>query len=39
MQAVSYRGLHVIVVEKGVSLGCFATNSYVPQIADSIEGI
>lgn len=33
------RGLHVILFEKGVSLGGLATNGYVPQIAGNIEGI
>lgn len=33
------RGLHVIIFEKGVSLGGLATNGYVPQIAGGIEGI
>lgn len=33
------RGLRVIIVEKGVSLGGLATNGYVPQIAGNIEGI
>jgi len=33
------RGVHVIVVEKGVSLGGLATNGYVPQIAGNIEGV
>ncbi len=33
------RGLHVIIVEKGVSLGGLATNGYVPQIAGNIEGV
>ena len=33
------RGLHVIMFEKGVSLGGLATNGYVPQIAGGIEGI
>ena len=32
-------GLHVILVEKGVSLGGLATNGYVPQIAGEIEGV
>lgn len=33
------RGLHVIMIEKGVSLGGLATNGYVPQIAGGIEGV
>ncbi|MBR3277246.1 MAG: FAD-dependent oxidoreductase [Eubacterium sp.] len=33
------KGLHVILVEKGVSLGGLATNGYVPQIAGGTEGI
>lgn len=33
------RGLHVIIVEKSVSLGGLATNGYVPQIAGNIEGV
>lgn len=33
------RGLHVILIEKGVSLGGLATNGYVPQIAGGIEGL
>ena len=33
------RGLHVIMFEKGVSLGGLPTNGYVPQIAGGIEGI
>lgn len=37
--AAARRGLHVIIVEKGVSLGGLATNGYVPQIAGNIEGI
>ena len=37
--AAARRGLRVILVEKGVSLGGLATNGYVPQIAGGIEGI
>mgnify|MGYP002859566044 CR=1 FL=1 len=33
------KGLHVILFEKGCSLGGLATNGYVPQIAGNIEGI
>lgn len=33
------RGQHVILFEKGVSLGGLATNGYVPQIAGGIEGV
>lgn len=33
------RGLHVIIFDKGVSLGGLATNGYVPQVAGHIEGI
>ena len=33
------RGLHVMIFEKGVSLGGLATNGYVPQVAGGIEGI
>lgn len=32
-------GKHVILFEKGVSLGGLATNGYVPQIAGNVEGI
>ena len=34
----SRRGLHTILLEKGVSLGGLATNGYVPQVAGMIEG-
>ena len=34
----SKRGLHTILLEKGVSLGGLATNGYVPQVAGMIEG-
>ena len=37
--AAARRGRHVIIFEKGVSLGGLATNGYVPQIAGGIEGI
>lgn len=37
--AAARRGRHVILFEKGVSLGGLATNGYVPQIAGNIEGI
>ena len=33
------RGLHVVMIEKGVTLGGLATNGYVPQIAGGIEGV
>ncbi len=33
------QGKHVILLEKGVSLGGLATNGYVPQIAGNVEGI
>lgn len=33
------QGKHVILFEKGVSLGGLATNGYVPQIAGNVEGI
>ncbi len=33
------KGLHVIIFDKGVSLGGLATNGYVPQVAGHIEGI
>jgi len=33
------RGLHVMLFEKGVSLGGLATNGYVPQVAGNVEGI
>ena len=32
-------GKHVILFEKGVSLGGLSTNGYVPQIAGNVEGI
>jgi hypothetical protein len=32
------RGLHTILLDKGVSLGGLATNGYVPQVAGMIEG-
>jgi hypothetical protein len=34
----SRRGLHTILLDKGVSLGGLATNGYVPQVAGMIEG-
>lgn len=34
----SRRGLHTILLERGVSLGGLATNGYVPQVAGMIEG-
>ena len=37
--AAARRGQHVMMFEKGVSLGGLATNGYVPQIAGGIEGI
>lgn len=33
------KGMHTILLEKGVTLGGLATNGYVPQIAGGIEGI
>lgn len=32
-------GKHVVLFEKGVSLGGLATNGYVPQVAGNVEGI
>ncbi|MBQ9858275.1 MAG: FAD-dependent oxidoreductase, partial [Oscillospiraceae bacterium] len=37
--AAARKGLHVMLFEKGVSLGGLATNGYVPQVAGNIEGI
>ena len=37
--AAARRGQHVILFEKGVSLGGLATNGYVPSVAGGIEGI
>lgn len=37
--AAARRGLHVMLFEKGVSLGGLATNGYVPQVAGNIEGV
>ena len=33
------KGMHTILLEKGVTLGGLATNGYVPQVAGGIEGI
>lgn len=37
--AASRKGMHTILLEKGVTLGGLATNGYVPQVAGNIEGI
>ncbi len=37
--AAARRGQHVILFEKGVSLGGLATNGYVPSVAGGIEGV
>ena len=37
--AASRKGMHTILLEKGVTLGGIATNGYVPQVAGNIEGI
>ena len=37
--AAARRGQHVMLFEKGVSLGGLATNGYVPSVAGGIEGI
>lgn len=37
--AAARKGMHVLLLEKGVTLGGLATNGYVPQVAGNIEGI